>query len=177
MRAGGSKQKGASFERDACRLLSLWVSHGKSEDLFWRSAMSGGRATVARKKGKVLARQAGDISAVAPEGHVLTDRYYIELKHVKDLQLLQFFFKGTGHLHKFWETADREARAHNRRPLVIARQNKMPTLLICPMNAVFRMTGSQPVSTDHVAFQGVEIWRLDDVLRERFKLKPRKPSM
>jgi hypothetical protein len=51
MRKGGGKQKGSQFERDVCRELSLWVSHGKQEDVYWRSAMSGGRSTVAALKG------------------------------------------------------------------------------------------------------------------------------
>lgn len=29
-----SKAKGASFERDVCKKLSLWVSDGKREDLY-----------------------------------------------------------------------------------------------------------------------------------------------
>jgi len=53
MRKGGGKAKGASFERDICRRLSLWVSAGKQEDVFWRSAMSGGRSTVADSSSQI----------------------------------------------------------------------------------------------------------------------------
>lgn len=129
MRSGGGKAKGSSFERDVCKQLSLWVTGGKSKDVFWRSAMSGGRATVAARRG-VKVRQAGDICAVAPEGHALTERYFIECKHVKDLGLDDFLLKGTGTLAKFWEKACRQAAAHKLAPMLIARQNLMPTIVL-----------------------------------------------
>ena len=46
MRKGGGKEKGSSFERLVCKRMSMWLSKGERDDLFWRSAMSGGRATV-----------------------------------------------------------------------------------------------------------------------------------
>lgn len=124
------KKKGSAFERDVCRKLSLWVSRGKKSDLFWRSAMSGGRATVARHKGESV-RQAGDITAVAPEGHVLTDRYYVECKFYRDLDILSFLFHNKGKLAGFWKDTVRESDRHNcREPMLIAKQNNFPTLLI-----------------------------------------------
>jgi len=129
MRPGGGKAKGASFERQVCKELSLWITDGKRTDCFWRSAMSGGRATVASKKG-VDVRQAGDITAVAPEGTELTDKWFIECKHVKTLVLDSFLVKGTGLLAKFWKKCCKEAERHGRLPIIIARQNKWPTLII-----------------------------------------------
>ena len=55
MRKGGGKAKGSSFERLICKELSLWITGGEHQDVFWRSAMSGGRSTVAMKKGDKLA--------------------------------------------------------------------------------------------------------------------------
>jgi len=130
MKAGGGKQKGAAFERRICQQLSLWVSDGTAKDLFWRSAMSGGRATVARKRGHKLARQAGDVTAVAFEGHQLTDSFYIELKHVADLALSRFLLEGTGTLAKFWETTCTEANAYSKHPLLIAKQNRYPVFVV-----------------------------------------------
>lgn len=138
MRPGGGKQKGASFERLVCVDFSLWISGGKRKDLFWRSAMSGGRATISR--GEV--RQAGDISSVAAEGHVLTDSCYIECKHVRDLALPGFILNGTGLLARFWETALHESAKYGRLPLIIAKQNNMETLLITrtrnPFNSFYQ---------------------------------------
>lgn len=83
-----------------------------------------------REGEKINVRQAGDICAVAPEGHELTETYYIELKHVKKLALDQFIIKGTGPLANFWKIAAREAEKHNKCPVIIARQNGWPDLVI-----------------------------------------------
>lgn len=120
------KAKGSSFERLICKQLSLWVSHGEREDVFWRSAMSGGRATV---RGTAV-RQAGDICAVAPEGHDFTKQFFVECKHVKKLALDQFLIKNTGPLRQFWLKLLKQADRHSRCPMLIARQNGWPTLVI-----------------------------------------------
>lgn len=119
-----SKQKGGSFEREVCVALSKWLTNGKSEDVFWRSAMSGGRATV--RKGAV--RQAGDITAVASEGHILTDNLYIECKHLRNISL-DSLIKGKGELLNIWKTTEIEAAKYNRIPTLIFRQNRWPTVL------------------------------------------------
>jgi len=72
--------KGASFERDISRQLSLWWTHGERDDVFWRSSMSGGRATVRAKKGQKTAYQNGDITATDPIGSPLIENVAIELK-------------------------------------------------------------------------------------------------
>jgi hypothetical protein len=131
MRRGGGKSKGAGFEREICKRLSLWVSRGTKQDVFWRSAMSGGRSTVARKKGTVLNRQAGDITATAPEGHQLTGTFFIECKFYKDLQLRSFLLNlEYGKLWEFWDKALEEAFSYGKEPLLIAKQNLIPTLVL-----------------------------------------------
>lgn len=133
-KAGSGKRKGSSFERSVCKHLSLWVTQGKREDVFWRSAMSGGRATVAKKAGRDV-RQAGDICAVAPEGHKLTDKYYIECKFYRNLRITNFILDGEGKLARFWEEAVEQAKAHNREPILIAKENgREPIVLITPNN-------------------------------------------
>lgn len=132
MRKGGGKAKGASFERDVCKKLSLWITQGKREDCFWRSAMSGGRATVGRRKGADHQRQAGDITATSPEGHVLTDKWYIECKNVKDLAITAALFNGIGALAKFWLEAVEQATHFKRMPMIIAKQNMQKTVVIVP---------------------------------------------
>lgn len=125
-----SKQKGSSFERKICKTLSLWVTNFKNEDVFWRSAMSGGRATMGMRRGTALRRQSGDISSVAPEGHIITDKFFIELKHYKNLSVDSFFLTGKGALAGFWAEAVREAKKYGKHPLLIARQNNKPLLLM-----------------------------------------------
>lgn len=155
------KQKGGQFERDVCRKLSLWVSGGKQSDLFWRSAMSGGRATVGRHKGQSI-RQAGDITAVAPEGHVLTDRFYIECKFYKNLDILSFIFHGKGKLSQFWKDTIREADRHDElEPMLIAKQNNFPTLIITHQNNL------RHVDTVDISRTGAFIHKFDDVLKIR----------
>lgn len=129
MRNGGGKGKGSTYERKVCGQLSRWISNGAMSDIFWRSAMSGGRATVAHRKG-IAVRQAGDITAVSPEGHILCDHSFIELKHYRDLDFDAFFLTGKGRLAKFWEIAVREAKKHEREPLLIARQNRTPDVVL-----------------------------------------------
>lgn len=72
--------KGAQFERDICRVLSLWWSEQKRDDLFWRTSQSGGRATVRQQKGLRTAGSYGDIAALDPEGESLLRVFTIELK-------------------------------------------------------------------------------------------------
>jgi hypothetical protein len=122
MRPGGGKTKGASFEREVCKQLSLWISQGKQEDVFWRSSMSGGRSTVAAAKGKRLATQAGDISCIHPAGQPFANRFLIECKFYADLGF-QGLLTGTGHLVDFWLTTRREANRCGKLPLLIAKQN------------------------------------------------------
>jgi hypothetical protein len=165
--AGGraSKAKGSAFERDVCVKLSLWISKGVSKDLFWRSAMSGGRATQSFKRGDVLRRQAGDISAVAPEGHVLTDKFYIELKHLKNLEYASFLLSKAGTLWREWEKTVKQAKAHGREPMMIAKQNHFATLVMTEGSANGQRTSRRiPLGIVH----GVNMYDFEALLQERF---------
>lgn len=125
-----SKQKGGEFERSVCKKLSLWLTHGKRQDCLWRSAMSGGRATVNRKRGIANKTQCGDISAVSPEGHKLTDLFVIECKSYRNLDIAQGLILGRGKLAEFWKELRVEAKAANKEPLLIAKQSRFETLLV-----------------------------------------------
>lgn len=161
MRPGGGKAKGTAFERQVCKELSLWVSHGKNQDLFWRSSISGGRATVALRKGRDI-KAAGDICAVDPEGHKLTDRYFIECKHVRDLMLHRFMVH-EGMLWGFWEKAIEQALEHKRSPMLIAKQDRFPTLLLALVGSL-----RQPFPMAEVATCAVYVYQ--DVIETRCKL-------
>lgn len=73
-------KKGSSFERDICRTISLWWSNGRHDDMFWRSATSGARATTRRKVGKKTRGHNGDIAATDSDGERLMDCITFELK-------------------------------------------------------------------------------------------------
>lgn len=127
MRKGGGKQKGSQFERNVCVQLSLWISNGTQEDVFWRSALSGGRSTVAAAKGKSLAQQAGDISAVSRVGAPFIETFYVECKFYRDLKF-HGLMTGTGQLATFWDTAKAEAKRYEKLPFLIAKQNQLPVI-------------------------------------------------
>jgi hypothetical protein len=129
MKSGGGKAKGASFERKICVALSQWVSSKQRKDLFWRSAMSGGRATLGLRKGDKHLTQGGDVSAIDPLGALLTGRFCIEIKFYKDLDLAAFWL-GRGTLYRFWERASEDAKKYGKEPMLIAKQNLYPTLVL-----------------------------------------------
>lgn len=128
MRPGGGKAKGASFEREICRQLSLWISNETQEDVFWRSAMSGGRSTVAHAKGKRLANQAGDITAIHPIGQPMIDRFILECKDYTDLNFIGLL-KGTGNLIQFWCETVLAAARYGKQPFLVAHQARQPTMV------------------------------------------------
>lgn len=74
------KNKGGSFEREMCKKLSLWWTKGERDDVFWRSASSGGMATIRSRKGSSTFGQHGDVQATDPMGQPLIDLVAIELK-------------------------------------------------------------------------------------------------
>lgn len=74
------KGKGSSFEREMCKVLSLWWSKGRRDDIYWRTAGSGARAKVRSKTKQTTFGQYGDIQATDPIGQPLIDLCTIELK-------------------------------------------------------------------------------------------------
>lgn len=130
MRAGGGGPKGGAFEREICKRLSLWVTNGESADVFRRSAMSGGKATVQRKSGLVNVMESGDVCAVDPRGYPFVAANFIELKHYKNLGIARGFLCQTNDLYQFWVKAVEEARSYGKRPLLVARQNLYPTIAV-----------------------------------------------
>jgi hypothetical protein len=155
-----SKAKGGEFERNVCKALSRWVTAGLREDVFWRSAMSGGRATV--KRGHV--RQAGDICAVAPEGHSLTDVFYIECKHLRDISL-DGLIKGNGNLLAIWSRTCKEAAFYERYPTLIFRQNHWPTMF-CTNTEALRRLDLSPQLSYHA--KDLQLLRLDELLSKPY---------
>jgi hypothetical protein len=146
------KRKGSQYERDLCRKLSLWISGGKNPNLLWRSAMSGGRSTLARKKGGINKEQAGDISAIDPMGNRLTDSIYIEAKNYKDIGLAKFFMGLPGTLTGFWKETVDAAKYNEKTPMLLVKQNFYPELIIFTP-ALFNLVIPKK------QFDRTEIWR------------------
>jgi hypothetical protein len=134
--------------------------------------MSGGRATVARNRGEKI-RQSGDITAVAPEGHCLTDRFYIECRFYKDLALESFFLHRRGTLAKHWRQVVREANSHDKEPWLIAKQNNRPILLVTATRSVTLMYDPMaytftPASV-YFGSAACQVWLLADVLKTKYQ--------
>ena len=161
VKPGGSKRKGSKFERVICVSLSTWITAGKRKDVFWRSAMSGGRATVSQG-----VRQCGDVCAVAVEGYKFADQWYVECKHVRSLGLDSFIVKGVGPLRNFWDKARKEAKRHRKDPMIVARQNGWPDVVVTRTNHASHW--AQPIATVN-RYQGVDIYFLSDLI-DQFQL-------
>lgn len=129
MRPGGGKSKGASFEREVCVSLSRWISRDVQDDVFWRSAMSGGRATVAHKKSKkLLSSQVGDISCVHPNGASFISAFAVECKFYASLNY-EGLLTGKGKILQFWTEIKSQAKTHKKLPFMVARQNRMQAVV------------------------------------------------
>lgn len=72
--------KGGDFERDICKYLSMWVTRQARDDIFWRTAGSGARATNRMKKKMTTADSAGDMMSIAKYGKPYTDQAIWEFK-------------------------------------------------------------------------------------------------
>lgn len=131
-----SKQKGASFERKSCVRLSHWVSRHTRDDVFWRSAMSGGRATLGsrRGRGQKMSAHAGDISAIAECGHFFLSLFQVECKFYKDLKLETIIWGNIGFIKEIWAPTFRQCKTMDpikpREPFIMARQNRKDELII-----------------------------------------------
>ncbi len=112
------KSKGGQWERDFCRLLSLWWSKGEDRDIFWRTASSGGMATI----NKNLPTQVGDVTYMKPEGQLLIDNFVFELKHYsyKGLDFLPLLdYKGN--IFEWWVKLCKEAEQYNKIPFLVIK--------------------------------------------------------
>lgn len=130
--------KGSAFERELCKLLSSWWTNNKRDDVFWRSAGSGGRATQRSKRGQSTFGQYGDIQAVDPVGAPLMKFVTFELKrgYSKDTfadlidKPLHAASKG---FDAFLEQASRSAeQAGSRYWSLITRRNSRRALIFMP---------------------------------------------
>jgi len=108
--------KGSASERETSNELSLWWDDRK--DVFWRTAGSGGRATMRAKKKKLTAYEYGDITFTDPVGKPLINLLLIENKsgYKNDIDLLDFLDskKKEPILLKWWRKSEEEKRLANR---------------------------------------------------------------
>lgn len=126
MKKGGGKRKGSSFERWVSKELSLWITNGQRNDIFWRTHSSGAMGTVSRRK-----LEYGDIMSVDDLGKPLTDRYNIECRHGKCLNLkdLTYSPKGSSLIDLIVE-GRKNAELSGRKPLWIFKEQTREVLVM-----------------------------------------------
>lgn len=118
-----SKLKGAEYERSICRRFSMWIA--KRKDVFWRSAMSGGRSTIAdkgRRHGKAE-HHAGDLVATHPAGAEFIHVFAVECKHVESLfwhRAIHRTSRTSRSVRQFWKQAVDET-PEGREPMLVAK--------------------------------------------------------
>lgn len=162
--------KGGGFERLVCKILSRWVTNGKRIDVFGRTAMSGGLATI---KGDLI-RQAGDIMAIAPEGFPLADYFFFECKHRKNIRLDIFLLRNTSALAHFWRKTCQEAKRHRKVPIMICRPNGLPIFVVTRPGALNKFTAKPLRALIDVYDPGdplvdYQVQLLDTVVKYRFR--------
>ena len=151
--------KGSQFERDIARVLSKWWTLGQRDDIFWRSAMSGGMATTRRKQGKAIQTHIGDLVAVDPIGAPLIESTVIELKRGYKgwclLDVLDSNRPKTTVFNKFLEQVELECQAANLAMLLlICRRDRRKPIVISPAK----------FSANSIAYKGVHVSKLADLL-------------
>lgn len=145
-KGGMGKRKGAAFEREICYALSRFIDPTSTDTFFWRSAMSGGRATVQQRKGIKNLTQLGDLTCIHEKGAWFTELFVVECKHVANLDLIGSLLSGRGKLANFWKKHCQIARDSHRAPLIIAKQNRVDTLAIFDESGMLKLevfTGNQ----------------------------------
>lgn len=173
MKAGGSPRKrpsaigakkGPAFEREICKSLSLWISGGERDDIFWRTAMSGGRATIGLRAGKKRDAQAGDISAIHSLGERLLNHVVVDTKWYGDIQFLGAVFNDRGRVYSWWHELLVHADSFGKKPMLIVRQNGYPVFVMLTPWSFERLFG---LTYDHAS---MVIPRMDCyvVLYDRF---------
>jgi hypothetical protein len=138
--------KGGEYERLICKALSLWYSRNKRDDIFWRTAGSGARATTRKKAGKKTADSVGDVSAIHPTGKKFTRLVNIEIKrgYTKrvakndEISILNLIDRMYGKrkvkppvLIRWIRKAMKEARLHGRKhSLIIFRRDRKRSCVV-----------------------------------------------
>lgn len=143
--------KGPSFERWFCDRLSAWWSGSPDASVFWRTANSGGRATVRGRKGKKTGNHHGDVCAIDPSGNDFLKVFCVELKRGYNRHTLQDLLdrsdkKIVTQVYEKWvEKAEtcREAAGALHWMIVVKRDGREP-LVMMPVEAFNSLGFDQP---------------------------------
>jgi hypothetical protein len=133
MKPGAGKAKGSAFEREVGKQLSLWVSGGHRADLFARNVLSGGQFTSALAHEQKEHGTPGDLVANHPTAFRFLQCFSVECKHHADVDLEGFLFdrQDRSFLGKTFKHTQGQAALIGRDALVIAKQNRRPSFVLC----------------------------------------------
>jgi hypothetical protein len=126
------KAKGGQYEREVARRLSKWISGGSREDLIWRSNSSGGQFSQKAKTTGGYSNQAGDLTSIDPMSTWFMDRFVVEIKTYKDLQVKNIIYRAKSKLIEFWDVHEELAKKVSKIPILIAKELRKPALILMP---------------------------------------------
>lgn len=134
-----NKEKGNKFEREISRKLSLWISEGARDDIFWRTAGSGAMATNRFKKKVDTEHNEGDLKCDHPDYAWFLNKIYTELKrgyaHWGGLgELLKFQLNKDG-LWSEWNDIKKVGRG--KKGMLIWKGDRQPISIISDL-AIFQ---------------------------------------
>lgn len=130
--------KGSTFERDVCSDLSTWWTGKDGESVFWRTAMSGGRATVRFRKGKNTSGHAGDVCATDPIAQPFMQLVTVEVKRGYNSDSLfnlldkQDRHKRSGFADWLNQAINAVERAQSQYWMIISRRNQKQGMVYFP---------------------------------------------
>jgi hypothetical protein len=111
--------KGSDFEREICRLLTIWCGGDPKKPYFWRQPASG--AMLTRNDDENMS---GDIRSIKPEGDFLTNTMSIELKTGYPKSSFDYHLKynKSDGIRDFWAQCVGDATKVNKMPLLVYRK-------------------------------------------------------
>lgn len=154
-------KKGQIFERKLCKELSIWWSKGIRDDIFWRTAGSGARATQRAKKGQETFLNYGDVTATHPIAKILIDKFVISLKrgytgkkNTKNLNCLSLLdlidkpekLKTKPVLVQWWEELQQDIKISkaNKQGLIVCRRDRRQSIIIMSRETFKHIEAKKP---------------------------------
>lgn len=143
--------KGSPFERQICGELSYWWTKDKNASVFWRTAGSGGRATVRGKKGKDTSSHAGDICSTDSTSSVMTKLITMELKRGYNSKTIMDLLDCSPHSAKqsfqLWIEQAMQSSKNAKTPfwIIIHKRDRRDILVYFPIQLYYKINKELPL--------------------------------
>lgn len=153
--------KGAKYERNIVKSLSLWYTNGKRDDIFYRTSGSGARATKRINNNIDTANSCGDISALDSIGQKLIDLCIFELKSgytkqyasqsIQIIELIDTRNKKDPLIVKWIKKIQKESKQHKRKhAIIIFRRDRKNSCILIFKNTWNILTKNNNYSTNNI---------------------------